>query len=151
MNQQLTDLFQRKQEQSKSGVNIDWDSRRNEYLAAVNNLYEQIDTILAEPLHKKMVTLQRREKQLTEDFIGTYSAKDLILTIGNEQVRLSPRGRNIVGAFGRVDVLGERGEAALVLQPDSTWGFVQTRQPTLRIVPFDESTFAEVLKIVMRA
>jgi hypothetical protein len=30
------------------------------------------------------------------------------------------------------------------------WRFVQTRQPTLRTVPFDDSTLAEVLKLVMR-
>ncbi len=55
-----------------------------------------------------------------------------------------------MGAAGRVDVIGERGEATLIVQPDSQWGFVQTRQPTLRVVPLDESTLAEVLQLVMR-
>ena len=68
----------------------------------------------------------------------------------DEQVRFSPRGRSIVGAAGRVDVIGERGEAMLIVQSDSKWGFVQTRQPALHVVPFDESTFAEVLQLVMR-
>jgi hypothetical protein len=150
MNQALTDLFQKKQKQLETGAGIDWDSRRNEYLAAVEDLYKRIESMLAEPIGQKSLTLHRRSKQLTENYIGTYSADDLILVIGGEQVRFSPRGRNIVGAAGRVDVIGERGEATLIVQPDSQWGFVQTRQPTLRVVPLDESTFAEVLQLVMR-
>jgi hypothetical protein len=150
MNQSLTDLFEKKQRQSATGASVDWDSRRNEYLAAVNDLYKQIETMLSEPLGKKRLTLHRRSKQLTENYIGTYSADDLILVIGDEQVRFSPRGRNIVGAAGRVDVVGDRGEATLIVQPDLRWGFVQSRQPTLRVVPLDESTLAEVLQLVMR-
>lgn len=150
MNQNLTELFQKKQKQSQGEGGINWDDRRDKYLAAVEQLYQQIEVILAEPIAQKTVAIQRRRKTLTENYIGTYSIDDLILLIGDEQVRFSPRGRNIVGASGRVDVLGERGEATLIVQPDSRWGFVQTRQPTLRVVPFDESSLAEVLKLVMR-
>ena len=116
----------------------------------MQDLYERIESMLAEPIGQKALTLHRRPKQLTENYIGTYSADDLILVIGDEQVRFSPRGRNIVGAAGRVDVIGERGEATLIVQPDSQWGFVQSRQPTLRVVPLDESALAEVLQLVMR-
>lgn len=150
MNQSLTDIFQKKQNQSSVGASIDWDDRRDKYLAAVQDLYCQIKTMLREPIEQNKVSPHFRPKQLSENYIGTYSADDLVLVIGDEQVRFSPRGRNVVGAAGRVDVIGERGEAVLVLQPGSRWGFVQTRQPTLRIVPLDEPTLAEVLKLVMR-
>ena len=72
-------------------------------------------------------------------------------TAGDEQVRFSPVGRNIAGASGRVDVLGERGAPeVLIVQPDGRWSFVQSRQPTLKVTPFDESSLTEVLKRVMR-
>jgi hypothetical protein len=147
MKQNLADFLSKKQQSSDA---IDWDERRNKYLAAVDNLYEQIEALLAGPIQQKTVKLQRRSKQLTENYIGTYSVDDLILVIGGEQVRFSPRGRNIVGAAGRVDVVGERGEAALILQPDSSWGVVQTRQPTLIIVPFEEPSLTDILKLIMR-
>ncbi|HVB97557.1 MAG TPA: hypothetical protein VNG11_07470 [Chloroflexota bacterium] len=153
MNQNLTDIFLKKQKQSEAiegTAGIDWDERRNKYLNEVTNLYDQVETMLAEPIGQKSVTLQRRPKQLTENYIGTYSIDDLILVIGNEQVRFSPRGRNIVGAAGRVDVVGERGEVALIVQSDSRWGFVQARQPKLSVLGFDESTLAEILQLVMR-
>ncbi len=150
MNQNLTDLLKRKEKQAGAGAGIDWDSRRKEYLAAVENLYKQIEAMFAEAIADKAVTLLRRSKQLSENYIGTYSADDLILAIGDEQVRFSPCGRNIAGAAGRVDVLGERHEAMLVVQPDSQWGIVQTRQPRLCVVPLNETTLAEVLELVMR-
>ena len=145
MNQNLTDLFRKKQKKSETDTGIDWDSRRNDYLAAVDALYKKIEAILAEPIGQKSLTLHRRPKSLTETYIGTYSVEDLVLVIGDEQVRFSPRGRNVVGAAGRVDVIGERGEATLVLRRRG-WEFVQARQPALRVVPFDESTLAEMLR-----
>jgi len=150
MNPDLTNLVQNKQNQPALGSGIDWDDRRDKYLAAVDSLYHEIETILAEPIAQKRVTLQRRPKQLTESYIGTYSVNDLILLIGNEQVRFSPFGRNVAGATGRVDVVGERAEATLLAQLGPRWGFVRNRQPTLHTVPFSESVLAEVLKRVMR-
>jgi len=151
MNQSLNKIFQKKQQQATAVPDIDWDERRTKYVAAVDDLYDQIEKILAEPLAQKTAVMQRRAKELSENYIGTYKVDDLILLVGDEQVRFSPRGRNIVGASGRVDVLGERAEEVLiVVQPDARWSFVQTRQPTLKVVPFDESSLAEVLKRVMR-
>lgn len=148
MNQTLAELLQKKQEKVETA--IDWDDRRDKYLAAVDELYRQIETILAEPIEQKTVQLYRRSKQLSESYIGTYAADDLILTVGDEQVRFSPRGRNVAGANGRVDVVGDRNEAILILQEDLTWGVVQARQPKLCVAPFDEATFTEVLQLVMR-
>jgi hypothetical protein len=158
MNQELADFLKKKKNEKKkkkqarpgAGTAIDWDDRRDKYLAAVEGLYREIEAIFAQPIRRGEVTVQKRPKQLSESYIGTYSVNDLILLIDDEQVRFSPVGRNIAGASGRVDVIGERGGATLILQPDSRWGFVQTRQPTLRVVAFNESTLTEVLQIVMR-
>ena len=151
MNQSLADIFKNKQPSVASGTPIDWDERREQYLRAVKNLYEQIERLLVEPIEQKTATLSRRPKELSENYIGTYKADDLILLAGDEQVRFSPRGRNIVGASGRVDVLGERGEEILVVQPDGVWRFVESRQPTLKTVGLDEMSLAEALARVMRS
>jgi hypothetical protein len=149
MNQSLAELFQKKHKRAGKHT-INWDERRDTYLAAVEELYRQIEKILAEPIRKKLVRLRRRRKELTESFIGTYSVNDLLLTVGDEQVRFSPRGRNIAGATGRVDVMGERAEAILILRDQTQWVFVQSRQPELHVEPLNEATLNEVLRIVMR-
>jgi hypothetical protein len=150
MNQNLAEILEKKQKQAAGGKGVNWDERRDSFIAAVDDLYRQIERMLADAIAKKTVTLQRRAKDLSENYIGTYKIDDLILLIGDEQVRLSPRGRNVGNFAGRVDVLGERGEASLLVQADGRWGFVQTRQPTLKLAPLDESSLAEVLQLVMK-
>lgn len=150
MNKNLAELLQKKQQASQGSPSIDWDERRETFLAAVQTLYEQVERIFAEPSRQKLVELERRPKSLTESYLGTYTIDDLIVTVGSEQVRFSPRGRNVAGAEGRVDVIGERGEAILVLQPNQQWAFLQSRQPHVSLLPFDESTLTEVLQDVMR-
>lgn len=149
MAQNLAELLEKKSH-AASAAPIDWDARRDTYLAAVQTLYREIRTILAGPLKQKTVFLEQRPKQLSENFIGTYSVDDLILLVGNEQVRFSPRGRNVLGAAGRVDVVGERGEAMLILGGGANWEFVRSRQPTLQTEPLTEATLGEILQMVMR-
>jgi hypothetical protein len=150
MNRNLAEILDKKQKQAGGGRGINWDERRDRFIAAIDDLYRQIEGMLADAIAQKTVVLQRRAKDLSEAHIGTYKIDDLILLIGDEQVRFSPRGRNVGNFAGRVDVLGERGEASLLVQTDGRWGFVQTRQPTLKVVPLDESSLAEVLELVMR-
>ena len=131
---------------------IDWNARRDAYLTAVDDLYRRIEAMLAQPVRQGDATLRREPRQITENYLGTYDVHDLILEVGNEHVRFVPRGRNIVGAAGRVDVLGDGGDATLIVQAvedGGRWGIVATRQPKLRVVEFSDGTFAELLKDVM--
>ncbi len=131
---------------------IDWESRRKTYLQALQTLYTQIEQLLKGPLQNGKAKLRREKREITENYLGTYGVEDLILEVGGENVRFVPRGRNIVGAAGRVDVLGDAGDATLVVQPGEDggrWSVVASRQPTLKIVPFDDASFAELLKTVM--
>ena len=111
----------------------------------------QINGIFADSIRQKTVSIRLHAKALSENYIGTYSVDVLVLLVGDEQVRFSPRGRNIAGAAGRVDVVGEQAEAILIYQPEAGWAFVKSRQPSLKTEPFNEATFAEVLQLVMRA
>jgi hypothetical protein len=150
MDQKLADILRRKQKQASDGDTIDWDERRDAYISAVKQLYDQIEEVLAEPIKQRAVKAYRRDKPLSETYLGTYAVPDLVLTIGDEQVRFSPQGRNVVGAKGRVDVIGGQGEAKLILQDNDQWGFVQTTHPKLHVLPLDEPVLAEVLQLVMR-
>lgn len=149
MDKKLADLLDKKRKQSEAATDVDWDVRRTQYLRAVDDLYTRIEGFLTGPIEDGAVKVQRRPKNLTEHYIGTYSADDLILFFGDEQVRFSPRGRNILGAEGRVDVLGERNEATLILS-NAEWCFLQARQPRLLAIALNESVFADVLNFVMR-
>jgi hypothetical protein len=148
MNPTLADLVKKKQSQSVAEP-IDWSARLVKYLDAVDGLYRQIETAFQEAIAAGSVRIHKRPRAITERYIGSYSATDLILIIGQEQVQFVPRGRVFAGTEGRVDVIGERAEAMIVFLPGSGWGIVEARQPTLRTTPFTESTFAELLREIM--
>jgi hypothetical protein len=150
MTTELAKFLKKKHDHSGAASPIDWDDRRDKYIKAVELLYDEIRALLAEPIKQKIVSAQTRPKNLTENYIGTYMIDDLILTIGGEQVRFSPQGRNVVGASGRVDVVGERAEAMLVLQSDSSWKVVVARQPGPHMASLNQASLAEVLKLVMQ-
>ena len=91
-----------------------------------------------------------RMKTVQEQHIGSYEIPEMTLAVGDEQVLFSPKGVNVIGAAGRVDVRGDRGEAMLVRQPDDRWSLVLSRTPKLQLVPLDDESFLEMLRSVMR-
>lgn len=151
MTQSLNDFIRDKSRKAGgSAAAIDWDARRDEYLAAVATLYEQVRGWLHSSIEQGNAKVSTRRREIDETHIGSYTVDDLVLTVGDEDVMFMPRGRNILGASGRVDVSGDNGEATLLLMPGPRWSLLASRQPTMRIEPLDESRFASLLRTVMR-
>jgi hypothetical protein len=137
--------------QQRAAVNENgWKERRREWKAAVKRLYQRVtDELLAESIAQGLVTVSRVEKEITEEFLGTYRVPELVLDINRETVRFSPKGRNIIGAKGRVDLVGELDTMTLVLETAGDWNIVLSRLPR-RAVALDGKTLAEALRRVMR-
>jgi hypothetical protein len=129
---------------------IDWVERRQEWIDAVERLYRQnTDELLADSIAQGLVTVSRNEKVIEEEYLGTYSLSELVLDVSGENVRLSPKGRNIVGANGRVDLVGELDVVSLILEPAGHWDIVLSRVPR-HVVALDRKTLADALRRVMR-
>jgi hypothetical protein len=124
--------------------------RRREWTAAIEQLYRKITReLLAEDIGKGLVNVSRVAKEITEEFLGTYRVPELVLDIGGQTVRFSPKGRNIIGAKGRVDLVGELDAMTLILEPDGNWSVVVSRVPR-HLVRLDRRALAEALPTVMR-
>jgi len=124
--------------------------RRREWIAAVKRLYQKVtDELLAESIAQGLVTVSRVQKEIKEEYLGTYRVPELVLDIGGETVRFSPKGRNIIGAQGRVDLVGELDTITLVLDTAEDWSIVLARVPR-RAVALNGKTLAEALRRVMR-
>lgn len=129
---------------------IDWEERRRQWIDAVKRLYQMVtDELLAESIAQQLVTVSRVEKEIKEEHLGAYRVPELILDISGEKVRLSPKGRNIMGAKGRVDLVGELDVVTLVLEPAGHWSVVLSRAPR-HVAALDGKTLAEALRRVMR-
>ncbi len=145
---QLRELFHQKKENAKA-ANVDWAAKRDAWIKAVNDLYATIENEYLREA-KSDVQIRRADRIVTENFIGEYHISDFVLQVGDEHVIFSPKGTIIVGARGRIDVRGDRGEANLIWHGDKGWSFVAARVPTLRLLPLSADSLAEVLRGIMR-
>ena len=71
------------------------------------------------------IEIERRPVQVTEEYLGTYEAEALALSIGNEEVVAQPVGTLLIGSSGRVDLSGPRKTLRIML--------IEKGGPTLRI------------------
>ena len=130
-------------------MDIDWGAKREAWINAVKHLY---DTIVDDYLKaaRGEVEITQQDKVLTENSVGQYHIPELNLRVGDEQVIFSPKGTNVVGAQGRIDVQGDRGDATIIWQGGDDWNIVISRVPVLRLVPLNADSLADVLRGVMR-
>jgi len=126
---------------------IDWQARKEKWLTSLCDLYDLIKSWLR-PLEKDG-TLRYSSTQVTlqEDYLGSYHVDVLSLHIGKLKVDFYPKGTLIVGAEGRVDVRGPKAVRTLVLS-NGQWSVVE-RSPRLKMLPFNEDSFQDMLQEVM--
>lgn len=55
---------------------------------------------------------------LNEEFFHTYKVQKMDIIISNLQVSIKPVARFVIGAAGRVDIIGPNATAKLVLVPE---------------------------------
>ena len=67
----------------------------------------------------------------------------------DERVVFSAKGKNIVGASGRIDLSGDMGEGTIIRE-DHGWAIVAARVPKRKVIPLNEESLLEALKTVMR-
>ena len=100
---------------------IDWAQKKDEWLEKLNKLYTEIESWLND-LEQDVVSIKYIDKEINEEYIGMYTARKMILRIADEQVVLEPVGTLLIGAAGRVDMIGKNGKVKFVLVPESSKG-----------------------------
>ena len=147
----LNDFFREKQAKTAAAgatTAIDWGERKRGLIEHLDELYKTIEQYLAQSIRERSVSVSYATKQITEDYIGTYEVREMILQVGDERVVFSPKGRNIAGAGGRVDLRGPLGEKTLLVQ-NGKWSIIMSRTPTPKLVPLDPDSLLSALRGVM--
>lgn len=100
---------------------------KTEWLADLGKLFVRLEDYLRE---YKLLRVEPHPVDLDESALGKYQAPGLRITspVGR-RVDIVPKGRLIVGAIGRVDLLALSLRAMLVRFAPGDWKFV-TRNPT---------------------
>ncbi len=119
MSKQTFDEFVKKQvDQAKANQatnEIDWNKTREDWLRELCDLYSRMERYLKKYTDKDQIRIRRDQVHLSEDHLGTYEAETLTFLIGNEKVVAKPIGTLLIGAWGRVDLVGARGSLRIVL------------------------------------
>lgn len=113
--------FIKTQQVSKADDSIDWKKQRDEWLKYLDDFYALVESSLKPYVEKRQISISFESKQIFEEEIGSYEVKSARIKIGHSEAKLDPIGTLLVGAKGRVDLVGPRGTARFVLvDADST-------------------------------
>jgi hypothetical protein len=108
-------FVKRQQTGSNEEEGVDWGKERDEWLGYLKELYHQTELFLKEYTKTGEIKLTYRKIELNEENIGSYNAHQAILKIGRQEITMTPVGTLLIGAKGRVEVVGPAGRARLVL------------------------------------
>lgn len=128
------DEFVRRENQAARALDqeqIDWQARKEYWLNQLRQLFAHIEEYLKPYSTKGQVRFEERTVHLNEEFIGSYSAPELLITIGSKTIRLEPIGANVLLAKGRVDIEGPLARAQLLLIDNSSQFMVEQKHPYL--------------------
>jgi hypothetical protein len=100
---------------TSSAIEINWDQQRLEWLHYLDVLYAALEGFLSSYIADKRIQVTHGTKKIHEEYLGEYEAKTLQLTIGGNRIKLEPVGTLLIGAKGRVDMMGPHGSIKLVL------------------------------------
>jgi hypothetical protein len=109
------DEFVKRQQTAAEEELVDWSKERDDWLRHLAELYEQTESFLAEYIDAGEIKLNYRGIELNEENIGSYDARQMILKIGRQEITMTLAGTLLIGAKGRVDVVGPAGRTRLVL------------------------------------
>src|ERR1039458_4083230 len=109
------EFVSQQQETDPETASIDWEKERDEWLRHLDRLYSMVESFLAKYVRSGQIRYEYRPVELNEENIGSYSAKQMVLRIGRQEVDLVPIGTLLIGSKGRVDVRGPAGRAQLLL------------------------------------
>ena len=114
-NKDFDEFVRRQQESSAVAGAIDWDKERDQWLHYLDGLYSKIESFLSKYASSGQIKITYESVRLDEEHIGSYAARQMKLRIGRQEVVLLPIGTLLIGAKGRVDVVGPAGKAAILL------------------------------------
>ncbi len=121
-NTDFSAFVKRQQSAAAEEEPVDWAKERDEWLGPLKELYDQIESFLAEYIKNGEIKRSYRDIPLNEENIGSYIAPAMILKIGRQEITLTPVGTMLIGSKGRVDVEGPAGRTRLVLVDNEASG-----------------------------
>ena len=107
-----------------SSKKVDWGRTRDDWILSLRDLYASMEKYLKKYTETGQIHVARDKIQISEEYLGSYEVETITFQIGNDKVVAKPIGARMIGAAGRVDLIGARGTLRLV--------FLEKKEPTIR-------------------
>lgn len=147
----------------------------------IQKLYSQVEIWLKTSLQKNYVTLDKKPIQLEEEGPGKYTVESLEILVGKGKIIFEPIGMFIIGARGRVDILGPYGKKEMLLllgenevpevrvtvhvaglekdketqeivpEPTNLAWKLAIKTPNLKVIPLSEDVFEQIIERLLSA
>jgi hypothetical protein len=92
-----------------------WIDERDLWLRYLEQFYNDVDSYVKSYVAQGKLKVVHGTKTIDEELIGEYSVPTRAILIGTYRVRLDPIGANIIGAHGRIDMIGPYGKSTFLL------------------------------------
>ena len=117
MTNQLFSEFIQQQNVIPKKDTVDWEAELDEWKKYLHTFHKQVEGYLQPYIASGQIKLERENIDIHEENIGTYEVDTLNITVGNQTITLTPIGTNLIGAKGRIDMVGSNGTVIFILVP----------------------------------
>jgi hypothetical protein len=114
---QFEEFLSQKEAEGRDQPVIDDEKIKEDWLAKIDEFYSLIQKFLHDYLEEGKIVKEWKTIQLSEETLGEYEVKQLILKIGNTRIVFTPIGRIILGALGRIDMSSDFGSVRFLVLP----------------------------------
>lgn len=111
------DEFIKRETKNEESLSEQKNIKLKEWRNNIERLYDMLKDFLKDYIKAGEVKINEEDIRITEEFLGTYTAKKMVIRLGNlgKYVELTPIGAYVIAAYGRVDMSGKNGTVRIVL------------------------------------
>jgi hypothetical protein len=121
-------------EQSEQPINRE--ERKQEWLKRLADFYSEVEKYLAEYIQSGKISIESSSISINEPHIGYYMAESKTILLGSDKIQLCPIGTVLIGATGRVDMIGPAGTVKFILTGKNSNGI----KISIKIAGEDQTT-----------
>ncbi len=108
---------------------INWESNKQNWFEAIEQFFKKVEEFLQEYKEDDLIKIKYEPFYISEEYLGNYRTEQMTITTADNMIaKLHPKGMNIIGAAGRIDLEGKNGIVRFVLvDKNSTMPTIKTQ------------------------
>lgn len=100
---------------------INWESNKKNWLKDIEQFFKKVEEFLEKYKENDLIKIKYEPFYITEEYLGNYQTEQMIMTTADNMIaKFIPKGRNVIGAAGRIDLEGKNGTVRFVLVDKSS-------------------------------